>query len=117
MKTHIIGLAVLSCVLLVVVPAVAGPIQFSTPSPGSSADGKIGQVGPDFLSSLHSSAPSGFGAYPSDGSPNPDKIVVGPLPPIGPPAPAPEPSAMMVLLSSGTLAALGLWGRRLKGLI
>ncbi len=66
MKMHVVSLPLvtLSCLLLVV-PAMAGPIQFqSNPSSGTDfmagSNMDLGYRGTDFLSTLRSSAPSGL---------------------------------------------------------
>ena len=119
MKMHAVLLPLVTslCLLLVVVPAMAGPIPFNPPSgTGSTIDspGGFGFPGPDFFSSLHSEAPSGLdlsapgGSYHMIGSGGP------PDPPT--PAPASEPSGIMVMVGSA-LGVMGLWRRNLKDLI
>jgi len=128
MKTYaaLLPLVTLSCLLLVA-PAMAGPIQLQSnaPSGTDSASGVIttlGYPGPDFLSILHSSAPSGFGLsasmdYPSlNNSLGSDKMIGAGGGPPDPPTPAPisEPSGIMVMFGSGVFGVLGVWRRRLR---
>jgi len=99
---------------------MAGPIQISTPSnagymPGSDS----GFLGPEFISSLHSSAPVNVDRSGSLGDP---LLTIGsgsdhPVFQGGPPVPAPplpEPSGLMVMFGSGLFGIVGLVRRKLK---
>jgi len=127
MKTHavLLPLVALLVLLLAVVPATAGPIPFSAPSGDGSMTGSVGEFGfpgPDFLTTLHTSAPSGLELSASTGSP-----LLSPSPgsyrtigsgggPPDPPTqnPASEPGGIAMVLSSGLLGVLGLCRRNLK---
>jgi len=116
-RTVVLLLATLSCLLLVVAPAMAGPILFNPPSGDSSTtdlSGEFGIPAPDYLSTLHTAAPDGLDPSSPAG---PYKIIGGG--PNDPPIPVPtsEPSGITVILGSALFGVLGLWRRNLKDLI
>ena len=127
MKMHavLLPLVTLLCLLLAM-PAMAGPIPFSAPSGDISMTDSVGGFGfpgPDVLSMLSSENPTGPGlsagsigsplTLPSPGSYR--LVGFGGGPPDPPtPAPASEPSGIVMVLSSGLLGVLGLCRRNLK---
>lgn len=123
MKMHVVLLFLVTSVCLVG-PAMAGPIPLGTPSGAgyiSDSSGQLGFPGPDFWSTLHSSAPSNLGlsgsrgdALLATGSAGSDRLTGGG--PLGPPTPAPipEPNGVIVMLGSGMLGVVGLVRRKLR---
>ena len=115
MKVRVAFLSLVT-VLCLVGPMVAGPIPIGAASSTDATTGWKGGPGPDFVSSLHSSAPGNLGSYgdplSSLGSGGIDRIVTGPMPPT--PAPVPEPSGLMVMMGSGLFGAGALLRRKLK---
>jgi len=113
--TVVLPLVTLSCLLLVVAPAMAGPIAFNPPSGDTSTTdlSMFGAPAPDYLSTLHSAAPDGSDQL--SGSPGELKIIgIGPN---DPPIPIQEPNGIIVLAGSVLFGVLGLWRRSLKDLI
>jgi len=122
MNAVLLPLLTLLCLLVAVVPAMAGPMLFSGSSGDLSMTGSVGEFGfpgPNFLSTLSSEAPTGLGLSDSPIlSPSPGSyktIGLGGGPP-DPPTPAPisEPSGIAMVLSSGLLGILGLCRRDRK---
>lgn len=118
MKMHAVLLPLVTlCLLLAVVPAMAGTIPFTPPSgAGPTTDSfQLGFPGADFLSTLRSEAPGGL----SPSGPGSYKLIgAGGGPPDPPtPLPTPEPLGIMVMFGSTLFGVAGLWRRKLKDLV
>ena len=118
MKIHVALLSLVT-LLCLVAPAMAGPIQISTPSIAGYMTGSDGGfLGPEFFSSLNSSAPGNLDLSKSLGDlllttgAGSDHIVYQGGPPV--PAPIPEPSGLMVMFGSGLFGVVALVRRKLK---